>query len=138
MHIENQRHLFWECINVQSFWVNLSNKMNSINFKIEFNYQTISFGILKLGDNNTTRAKNYIILSAKYFIFKKKCLNEIPIANEFISYLHKQIEIERSIAFEKGKLAIQNIELLKTHAVFANHQMHTTCQTPKKPQSSHQ
>jgi hypothetical protein len=58
MHIENQRHLFWECINAQLFWVNISNYLNSLNFKIECNYQTISFGIIKTGDNNSLQAKH--------------------------------------------------------------------------------
>ena len=63
------------------------------------------------GDNETSpglhiQANNFIILSAKYFIFKKKCLNELPTANNFISYLKKQIEIEKIIALNKDKLAI--------------------------------
>ena len=102
--VEEIRHLFWECAHIQHFWSNIANYIESVNFSIELNYKTISLGLENKKNHTNILAKNFIILSAKYFIFKKKCLNELPIANNFISYLKKQIEIEKLIAFNKDKL----------------------------------
>jgi len=105
-NVKEIRHLFWECTHIQHFWSNISNYLESLNFSIELNYRTISLGIENKRNETCTQAKNFIILSAKYFIFKKKCLNEMPRANNFIFYLKKQIEIEKIIALSKDKLEI--------------------------------
>ena len=60
--------------------------------------------------NPNTRVKNYIILSAKYFIFLNKCRNTIPSIQYFKNYLCKQIDIEKQIAQEKDILESQDIK----------------------------
>ena len=60
--------------------------------------------------NPNTKAKNYIILCAKYFIFLNKCRNTIPSINNFTYYLYKQIDIEKQIAQENDKLESHDIK----------------------------
>lgn len=110
MHVETLRHLFWECQHIQNFWRELSNHLNSINFTIDINYKAISLGLYEERNFHTKYAKIYIILSAKYYIFKKKCNAEIPNANQYISQLKQRIEIEKIIAFKKDKLAQHEIK----------------------------
>lgn len=110
MHVETLRHLFWECQHIQNFWRELSNHLNSINFTIDINYKAISLGLYEERNFHTKYAKIYIILSAKYYIFKKKCNGEIPNANQYISQLKQRIEIEKIIAFKKDKLAQHEIK----------------------------
>ena len=69
-----------------------------------FNYETISFGLIKNMQNPNTKVKNYIILCAKYFIFLSKCRNTIPSINNFTNHLYKQIDIEKQIAQENDQL----------------------------------
>ena len=53
---------------------------------------------------------NFIILSAKYFVFKCKCLKTVPMLEMFKQSLYKYIDIERHIAFEKDKLHIHDLK----------------------------
>ena len=55
----------------------------------------------------------FIILSAKYFIFKTKYMKTIPDIAAYKSYLNKRIEIEQHIAFQKDKLDQHNAKWQK-------------------------
>ena len=77
---------------------------------IYFNYETISFGLVKGMPNPNTKLKKYIILCAKYFIFLNKCRNTTPSMKYFKTYLNKQIDIEKQIAQEKDKLESHNMK----------------------------
>ena len=110
MNVETNKHLFWECIHTQHFWAELSGFLKTKNMNIDFNYETISFGLTKGMQNPNTKLKNYIILCAKYFIFVNKCRNTTPSLNYFKTYLNKQIDIEKQIAQEKDKLESHNMK----------------------------
>ena len=110
MNVETNKHLFWECIHTQHFWAKLSMFLQTNNMNLIFTYETISFGLIKFMQNPNTKAKNYIILCAKYFIFLNKCRNTIPCINNFTYYLHKQIDIEKQIAQENDKLESHGIK----------------------------
>ena len=56
---------------------------------------------------------NFIILSAKYFIFKSKHMKNIPNIILFKSFLNKRREIEQCIAFEKDKIEHHNAKWQK-------------------------
>ena len=100
--IETVKHLFWECQFSQQFWLQLKTFLNNVNIDVTFDYKNICFGI-----SNTTLSNsiiNFIILSAKYFIFKSKYMKNIPNITLFKSFLKKRMEIEKCIALEKDKI----------------------------------
>ena len=66
------------------------------------NYKLICFG--KQNNKSNEHLVNFIILSAKYFIFKNKYAKTIPNFQCFKNFLYKRIEIEKCIALEKDKL----------------------------------
>ena len=103
---ESVRHVFWECEYAQTLWTHLSNTLISLNINIDINFQNISLGIPKLKQHKTPI--NFILMTAKYFIFKCKCLKETPNINYFRNYLKEKIRVEKHIAQRKGKLDIHN------------------------------
>ena len=100
--IETVVHLFWECQHSQHFWSQLKTFLTEFNIDIDFNYKIICFG--KQNDQNKNVLVNFIIISAKYFIFKNKYAKTIPNFQCFKNFLFKRIEIEKVIAMEKDKL----------------------------------
>lgn len=105
MEIETINHLFWECMYVQSFWMELTSLLNQNNIHIEINLKHITFGVCQLIDKQETQINNFIIFIAKYFIFASKYRKEIPVLQAFKPYLHKRVKIEKEIAFMKDRLA---------------------------------
>ena len=79
MEIETINHLFWECLFVQQFWTELSNPLKDCNVDIIFSLRTITFGITQRINNPNIQVKDFIILLAKYFIFKSKC-QKLPLS----------------------------------------------------------
>ena len=106
MDTERLKHLFWECTHTQHFWTRISNYFKDINLNLNLNYQTIALGIAQTTSIIDKKAIESIILFAKYYIYKKKCLSELPVNTEFIIELQHNIELERIIAFKNDKLTI--------------------------------
>ena len=87
MYVDSLVHLFWECHLVQNFWRDLQFFLNSKGLNVNLNYEIISFGVLnkvKFQD-----VKNFIIFSAKYYIFINKCNKMIPNIINYKEYLKK-------------------------------------------------
>ena len=104
MEIETINHLFWECLYVQQFWTELSNLLKNCNIDITFSLRTITFGITQRINNPNIQVKNFIILLAKYFIFKSKC-QKLPLSFiHFKSYLEQRLKVEKQIYLMKDKL----------------------------------
>ena len=103
---ETALHLFWECTYAQELWRNIANIFRQNNINIVLNFRKISLGILN--QNYYYTPLNYIILLAKYFIFRCKCLKETPHFNHFKYYMHEQCRIEKHIAQRKGKISVHN------------------------------
>ena len=80
---ETIHHLFWECIYSQELWNNISNIFRRNDVAIELNYHKISLGII---DHKYNTPLNYIILLAKYYIFRCKCVKEKPNFSHFKNY----------------------------------------------------
>lgn len=106
MHTETLKHLFWDCSHVQHFWSRL--KTYLIDKQIEFNidYKTVSFGNQSIEHPHIMI--DFIILSAKYYIFKSKIEKCVPNCITFIRYLKERQHIEEHIAFMKNKLEAHN------------------------------
>ncbi len=102
MYEENVRHLFWECNHVQHFWSQLRTYLTEKGLTNDLNFQTISLGI----DRKARKATqfNFIIILAKYFIFKCKYEKRDILFESFINYLKHRICIEEEIALIKDKL----------------------------------
>ena len=71
---------------------------------VAFNYKQVCLGKAKY--QNKEMLLNFIIINAKYFIFKNKCINTIPNIVGYKLFLNKRIEIENCIAFDKNKLEL--------------------------------
>ena len=103
MEIETINHLFWECLYVQQFLTELSNLVKDYNVDITFSLKTITFGITQRINNPNIQVKNFIILLAKYFIFKSKC-QKLPLSFiYFKSYLKQRLKVEKHIHLMKDK-----------------------------------
>ena len=57
MDIETLNHLFWECIQVQQFWTNLSILMQEYNVHIKYNLRYILLGITGKKSNRNSIKK---------------------------------------------------------------------------------
>ena len=97
-NIETVKHLFWECHYSQHFWSQLKTFLLGIGIYFELKYKFICFGKRK------QQILNFIIISAKYFIFRNKYTKTIPNFIEYKSFLYRRIEIEKCIALDKDKL----------------------------------
>ena len=95
-------HLF--CHLKQTFWRDLQIFLATKNVNIDFNFEMVSFG--KLDKVYLQCNTNFIIFSAKYFIFINKCNKTTPDISNYKQYLYKQINVEKQIAINKYKLPI--------------------------------
>ena len=64
---------------------------------IVLNFKLVSFGCTEKGHNKTNI--NYIILSAKYFVFKCKCLKTVPVFERYKQNLYKYIKNRKIHSF---------------------------------------
>lgn len=108
MQVETLRHIFWECPHIQHFWSHLDMFFASQNFNVTLNYQNISFGYKYISNDQIMSIVNFIIILAKFFIFKNKLNHTTPMFEVFVCYLRKRKEVERHIAIIKDKIATHN------------------------------
>ena len=102
---DSLEHMFWECHNIQSFWNSFTNQIiapitsnKTVNFK-----NIVWCNILEESETNSLIA-NYLILLAKYFIFRSKCLNQIPVITVCQTYIKNRMVVEEIIATMNNKL----------------------------------
>ena len=97
MEIETVSHMFWACMYVQAFWMQLKDYLNANGIEINITFKTTTFGILERYANEN-RLNNFIILQAKYLIFINKCKKSLPSWQAFKSYMKNRMKIEQEIA----------------------------------------
>ena len=102
MSEETIRHLFWECPISRNFWNSIDNFMKNKGINIEITYKEVSLC------STNCQIFNFIVILAKYFIFKNKYAKTIPNFNCFIEYIFKRKDIEKIIALKKDKLDSHN------------------------------
>ena len=104
--VETNEHLFWECSCVQTFWEYIRqfilDKMPLIRH-FYLNYESISLCNINLINTNVSQCINFIVLLAKYFIFKCKYQNDLPNGIVFKQYFIRYLHIEKTIAYIKDK-----------------------------------
>ena len=72
-------------------------------FDISISEIKVTFGIQNTAEINAN-LKNFLIFTAKYFIFVCKYRKKLPIWDIFQLYLKKRAHIERDSSIEKGRL----------------------------------
>jgi exonuclease III len=102
MYVETPEHLFWECMNTQIFWTELTKFLISKNIQVLLTYKLVSFGLL--GNNLHSEQINFILIYAKYFIYMCKIKTLTPSILHFQHKLQNEIEIEKQIALNHDKL----------------------------------
>ena len=101
---ETLNHLFWNCVHVKKFWNDLLKMLQDKCMhcaRLTLNEQLILFGY---SDNIITdKPINFIILFAKFYIYKCRFQDNLPQIIPFIRQLQNRISIEKSIAFKNNK-----------------------------------
>ena len=111
MHVETNKHLFWECQCSRAFWTELEIFLSEKQINVRLDYTIISFGYTEW--SSSSYLLNFIIIYAKYFIFKNKYSNSIPVLSNFKNYLKYIKNVENVIASSKGKLTQHNEKWVK-------------------------
>ncbi len=72
MSVDSNRHMFWECTMIQTYWTDINQLLQSsrLDYNTNLTYQDISFCTTNVNSKQKTIVVNFIILLAKYFIFK--------------------------------------------------------------------
>lgn len=102
--LETLNHLFWHCDHVQAFWTDFLNLLQEKCIhctRLNLNEQLVLFGS---SDNiYTDKPINFILLFAKFYIYKCKFQNDRPNIRQFIMQLGNRFIIERTLAFKNNK-----------------------------------
>ena len=86
-----------------SFGQNLEIFFEASGFDVSISEINVTFGIQNTAEIKAN-LKNFLIFTAKYFIFVCKYRKKLPIWDIFQLYLKKRVQIEREIALWKGRL----------------------------------
>ena len=106
MHVETNKHLFWECQYSRAFWTDLEVFLTGNQITLKLDYTIISLGYTEW--SSSSYFLNFILIYAKYFIFKNKYSNTIPSFANFKNYLRYIEKVENVIASVKDKLTQHN------------------------------
>merc|ERR1711963_301810 len=103
-HEETLCHLFWECQFVQKFWKDLETLLrlkcyncSGFSFKLDLVIFGSSEGI------RTDTAVDFIILYAKFYIYKCRFTDNIPDLLLFLRDLKNRLVIEKLSAIRRNK-----------------------------------
>ena len=102
MFIETNKQLFWECQCSRAFWTAIEVFINEKQLTTTLNYELISLGYTDRSSYSTLL--NFVMIYAKYFIFKNKYEKTIPMFANFLKYLKHIENVEKVIASAKDKL----------------------------------
>ena len=108
MHNETIIHLFWECPVSQAFWSNFSRFLEENNIVVHVDYLTIALGVFS--NDRKSIVTNFLILIAKYLLYKCKLNKTEPNISMFKSELKQREQIERLIAISKNKIEVHNLK----------------------------
>ena len=104
---ETISHLLWNCEPVQRFWKELENSLRSKCQhceRIAFNLELVIFGTKS--NVITDKGFDFILLMAKFYIYKCKFQENLPEFHVFISQLIYRLKIEKNIAFKTDSIEI--------------------------------
>ena len=101
---ETLSHLFWNCRHVKSFWDDMINFLHEKCIhctRLYFKEELILFGSAE--KIKTDGPMNFLILFAKFYIYKCKFDNIKPNLKTYLKQLQHRISIERALAFKSNK-----------------------------------
>ena len=102
---ETISHLFWECRFVQKFWKDLETMLKTKCYncaRFSFKMDLVIFGISN--GIKTDKAIDFIMLFAKFYIYKCRFLDITPNHTSFIVQLKHRLSIERILALKRNNL----------------------------------
>ena len=92
---ETYSHLFVMCKNIREIWVKTEEFLMSYNeSEIIFNIPNVIFNQLISSPRNV---KNFVCLMLKQYIYKQRCLKQVPTFYEFRSILQRRMDKRGSI-----------------------------------------
>ena len=98
IYVETLNHLFYECFDVRTFWLNAGSKVEELtNNKIELTNQDIIFGYCLRENPKAHEQVNSLILYGKYYIWKCKINCEDVNFKGFKLWLKNQICINNKL-----------------------------------------
>merc|ERR1712002_156713 len=109
--IDNLPHFLYHCGYIKAFWASLISWLNNdLNYSIIMNEKNVIFGIH--GTNDHDLSANYVILHAKYFIYRSR-IQEIYSLQliSFKSLLKHELEIEKMISDQRNPSAFTKYQL---------------------------
>ena len=98
---ENIEHIFIDCIHTNDFWQTLLTcfkNMNLVEGNFRFEKDFILLGCTK--SYKISKILYYVILVAKYYIYKSRCEGSLPNIFNFRHYLHDKYCVEKYIAMK--------------------------------------
>ena len=101
-HSELISHLFYNCIYVMELWQEIYNWLGTLNLVLPLERNKILFGVLEEPSNSNT---NYIILCAKYFIWRSKFINTNLSLAIFQKYLFLKLNELKEAFIYRGKMS---------------------------------
>ena len=103
-HIETIEHVFYECYYVQIFWNHLILFLENKNIDLKVQKQDILLGIAET--KQFQKQLNFILISAKHYIYKMRCTQMLPKLCLFKYHLTKNLNLEREIALKNDNLEL--------------------------------
>ena len=97
MEKETLIHLFFKCKHVKGIWEWIAKSMET-----NIQYQHVMFSNV---NSDPRCVKNCVILIAKHYVYRARCLNERLSIVACQNYIIKYHDIEKVIAQSKGKLS---------------------------------
>ena len=95
------QHMFWDCGHVKAFWESFIRGVNTCHDHTM--NLSLSAPLVILGYDKNVKSNGifyYIILLAKFFIFKCKVNKTLPYYDNFKTYLKVKYEIEKYISMK--------------------------------------
>ena len=102
--VDDIPHYFVHCNTVTNFWLDIFKWWQNVTetyFYLE-DYE-ILFGVLNFNEERILNILNFILITAKWFIFQCKKESKNIFFEIYLIYLKKLIEVEKYILFKNGK-----------------------------------
>ena len=95
---EDIQHFFWDCTELVSFWQNIQTHM--LKNSVHLDMRNVVLGLFDIENSKF----NFVILHAKYYIYKCKWDESKPNYNVFIKILKTCKDTEKMIALKNNRV----------------------------------
>ena len=101
---ETYLHLFIYCQYARELWLKCEEYVDQYVNQDEVNFNPLSVITNRLIESNSRHVKNFICLIVKQYIYRKRCLKEMPNVNELINNILHIKNIEKYIATKNNRI----------------------------------